>query len=106
MPLDKKGNPILFKPFKGRSTPKQKKYSVYIPSNNKKGWKTIHFGDRRFSQFRDKLGYYKHLDHGDPVRRKSYLARSKGIKNKKGELTWKDKNSSNYYSVRYLWDGP
>ena len=35
--------------------------------------------------------------------RKSYLARSKGIKNKKGELTWKDKNTANYWSIHYLW---
>tara|TARA_R110000772_G_scaffold97604_1_gene196942 strand:- start:1120 stop:1302 length:183 start_codon:yes stop_codon:yes gene_type:complete len=49
------------------------------------------------------LGLYSHKDHGDLIRRKSYLARAKGIKNKKGELTWKDKESANYYSVRFLW---
>ena len=103
MPRDKNNKPILFKPFKGKSTPKQKKYSVYVKSDNKKGFKTIHFGDSSMQQFKDKLGYYKHLDHGDPVRRKSYLARAKGIKNKQGELTWKNKNSANYYSIKYLW---
>jgi len=49
------------------------------------------------------LGLYTSKKHLDPVRRKSYLARAKGIKNKRGELTWKDKTSANYYSVRYLW---
>ena len=38
--------------------------------------------------------------------RKSYLARAKGIKNKQGELTYKNKNSANYWSVRVLWNGP
>jgi hypothetical protein len=35
----------------------------------------------------------------------NYLARAKGIKNKKGELTYKDKNTANYWSVFYLWKG-
>ena len=35
-------------------------------------------------QFKDKGGHYKSLDHGDKKRRASYLARAKGIKNKKG----------------------
>ena len=58
--------------------------------------KLIHFGDSRFQDF---------TQHKDEKRRKSYLARARGIKNKKGELTWKDKNSANYYSVRLLWNG-
>lgn len=63
----------------------------------------IHFGDSRYGQYKDKIGEYSSLDHNDKQRRKSYLARSKGIKNKKGELTWKDKNSANYWSIRTLW---
>jgi hypothetical protein len=89
----------LYKPFVSKA--KNKKYSVYVMKDNKK--KLIHFGDSRMEQFKDKLGNYKSLDHGDPVRRKSYLARAKGIKDKQGNLTWRDKNSSNYYSIKYLW---
>ncbi len=96
MPLDSKGKPILYKPFKGRSTPKGKKFSVYVKADNKKGYKTIHFGDSSMKDFRQ---------HKDPKRRKSYLARAKGIRNKKGEVTWKDKNTANYWSVHYLWNG-
>ena len=80
----------LYKPFK--STRKNKKFSVFIMKDGKK--RLIHFGDSRFEDF---------TQHGDKKRQKSYLARSKGIKNKKGELTWKDRTSPNYYSVRYLW---
>ena len=54
----------------------------------------IHFGDASMSDFRQ---------HKDPKRRKSYLDRSGGIRNKEGKLTKDDKNSANYYSRRYLW---
>jgi len=79
----------LYKPFK--STSKNKKYSVFIMKDGK--IKLIHFGDSRFKDF---------TQHKDKQRQKSYLARSKGIKNKQGELTWKDKNTANYWAVK-LW---
>ena len=82
----------LYKPFK--SNAQNKKFSVYVMKDGKK--KLINFGDSRYEDFRQ---------HKDEKRRKSYLARAKGIKNKKGELTWKDKNTPNYWSVHYLWKG-
>ena len=84
----------LYKPFK--STAKGKKYSVYVKTDNKSGVKLIHFGA---------IGYQDYSQHKDDKRRISYLARAKGIKNKKGELTWKDKNTSNFWAVK-LWDKP
>ena len=63
----------------------------------------ISFGDRSMEHFKDKLGVYSSKNHNDPVRRKSYLARAKGIRNKQGELTWKDKNTANYWAIRTLW---
>ena len=92
-------NKKLYTPFVSKS--KNKKYSVYVIKNDKK--KLIHFGDSRMQQFKDKLGHYSNLDHGDKERRKRYLARAKGIKDKNGNLTWKNKNSANYYSIKYLW---
>jgi len=97
MPLDKQGKPILNRPFKGKSTPKGKKYSVYVRADNKKGYKTIHFGAAGMDDFRSGTA--------TAAQRRSYLARAKGIKNKQGELTYKDKSSPNYWSVRYLWKG-
>ena len=79
----------LYKPFKSKVL--NKKFSVYVMKEGKK--RLIHFGDSRYEDFRQ---------HKDEKRRKSYLARAKGIKNKKGELTWKDKNTPNYWSVQ-LW---
>ncbi len=93
----------LYKIFKSKS--KNKKYSVYVIKNGKKT--LIHFGDKRYQQFRDTtpLRLYKKLDHMDNDRRRRYLQRSRKIRNKKGELTHKDKNSSNYYSIKFLWSG-
>ena len=84
-----------------KSTRKGKKYMVVVNG------KTIHFGDSSMQQFKDStgLGLYTHLNNNDETRRKSYLARAKGIKDKNGNLTWKNKNSANYYSVKFLWSG-
>ena len=92
----------LFKPWVN-TTKSRHKYWVYVKSDNKQGYKKIGFGMKGMGQYKDKGGHYKSLDHGDAVRRRSYLARAKGIKNMKGELTYKDKNTANYWSIRYLW---
>ena len=83
-------NKTLYKPFK--SSAKNKKYSVYVMKNGKK--RLIHFGDSRYGQFKDKLGEYKHLDHGDPKRKELYYKRH-------GKAT--DKNTAKYWSHRVLW---
>jgi hypothetical protein len=83
-----------------KSNRKNKKYQVITPAG-----KIIHFGDSRMEQYKDTtpLKLYSHLNHGDKERRRRYLARAKGIKNKNGELTANNKESSNYYSIKYLW---
>jgi hypothetical protein len=97
MPVKKSdGTPILYKPWKNTTSSKNK-YWVYVKSDTKKGYKRIGFGLKGMEDF---------TQHKDKKRRASFLARAKGIKNKKGELTYKDKNTANYWSVRFLWDGP
>jgi len=83
-----------------KSTRKGKKYMVKTPDG-----KWVHFGAANMQQFKDStgLGLYSDKDHGDKKRQERYLKRAKGIRNKKGELTWKDPESPNYYSVKYLW---
>ena len=93
MPRTASGKPILYKPFKSKT--KNKKFSVYVKSKSG-GIKIIHFGDTRYQDFRQ---------HKDEKRRTSYLKRAKGIRDKNGNLTWKDKNTPNYWSIRYLWNG-
>lgn len=84
----------LYKPFpyKGNGV---FKYSVYVSNENGKP-KLIHFGDKRYEDF---------TQHKDKKRRQSYMARAKGITDKKGNKTWTDKNTKNYWSVHYLWNG-
>jgi hypothetical protein len=90
----------LYKPFK--TSVGDYKYQVYVKGDNGKP-KLIGFGNRNYEHYFDKLGEYRSLDHGDKDRRKSYLARAKGIRNAKGELTWKDKNTANWWSIHKLW---
>lgn len=80
----------LYKPFKSKA--KYKIFSVYVKGENGRR-KLIHFGDSRFKQ-----DYSKEA-------RKSYLARSAGIRNKEGKLTMYDKNSANYWARKKLWRG-
>lgn len=82
----------------------QSEYDKYINNNSyKPKLKIIHFGDKRYQHYKDKLKNYSYLDHRDRDRKKNYLARSKGIKNKNGELTYNNKLSPNYWSRNILW---
>ena len=93
MPLDSKGNPVLFKPWKNTTKSKNKMW-VYVRSDTKKGYKRIGFGLKGMQDYRQ---------HKDKKRRASYLARSGGIKDKNGNLTKNNKNSANYWSRKVLW---
>lgn len=84
----------LNKPFKYTGKGKYK-FSVYVKTNEGK-IKKINFGHKDYKDFRQ---------HADKERRRRYLLRAKGIKNKKGQLTYKLKTSANYWSVKYLWKG-
>lgn len=75
--------------FYAPSTVKNKKYDAYV--NNKK----YSFGDSRYQQFRDKIGFYKHLDHNDDQRRNNYINRH----STDNLSTY----SSGYFSMFYLW---
>jgi len=88
-----KKNKPLYKPVHS-SNPK-KKGMVWVKSATaKSGKKLLHFGDASMTDF--KKGASKE-------QRKSYLARSGGIKNKAGQLTKNDKNSANYWSRKINW---
>lgn len=82
----------LYKPFKN-NTKSVYKFFVYVRSDNKRGYKKIGFGNKNYEDFRQ---------HKDQERRRRYLKRAKGIKDKDGNLTYKNKNTSNYWSIK-LW---
>lgn len=85
-----KKNKPLYKPVK--STKQGKKGMVYVMKNGAK--RLIHFGDSSMKDF---------TQHKDPQRRKNYLARSGGIRDKSGNLTKNNKNSANYWSRKVNW---
>ena len=88
-----------FQPIFHRSGQKKSKYAVYSPMG-----KLINFGAKGMEHYKDTaLGLYKSFDHNDLERRRRYLLRAKGIRNKEGELTWNNPEYANYYSVKYLW---
>ena len=70
------------------STRKNNKYMATLPSRKK-----IHFGSSQYPDY---------LIHRDKERKERYLARAKKIKNKQGELTYTNPESSNFWSVNLL----
>ena len=71
------------------STRKNNKYMVTLP-----GGKKVHFGSPKYEDY---------TIHKDKERRDKYLSRAMKIKNKKGELTYTNPESSNFWSVNLLW---
>tara|TARA_R110001632_G_scaffold167721_2_gene286264 strand:+ start:354 stop:653 length:300 start_codon:yes stop_codon:yes gene_type:complete len=82
----------LHRPVKSNKS--GKKGQVYVLDKNGKK-RLLHFGDSSMEDF---------TQHKDKDRRKNYLARSAGIKDKDGNLTKNNKNKANFYSRKYLWD--
>lgn len=79
------------------STNKNKKLKVVVDG------KIIHFGDTRYSHFKDRsLLLPKSQNHGDDKRRASYLARATKIKDSTG-LAYLNPKSPAYHSVKILW---
>ena len=71
------------------SSRKNNKYMVKLP-----GGKKVHFGSTKYEDY---------TIHKDKERRDKYLSRATKIKNKKGELTYTNPESSNFWSVHLLW---
>tara|TARA_R110000851_G_scaffold13031_6_gene44815 strand:- start:524 stop:796 length:273 start_codon:yes stop_codon:yes gene_type:complete len=88
---DKK--PVLNKPFKSKKA--GKKFSVYVKTNTKKGYKLIHFGAKGSPDWRSGTA--------SKEQRKSFRARMSGIKRKDGSFAVKDKSSPAYWALNYLW---
>ena len=76
--------------FLAPSRRKNKKYDAYY---TKTGEYITSFGDKRYEQYKDKIGHYKSKDHKDPKRKASYHARH-------GAAT---PLSAKYFSHRFLW---
>ena len=84
-PADFKTNKPLYKPYK--SSKAGKDGMVYVKSKGD-GKRLLHFGDSSMP------------NNTSAAAKKSYMARSGGIRNKEGKLTKNDRNSANYWSRR------
>lgn len=68
---------------------KNSKYVVTLENG-----KQIHFGSPYYEDF---------LIHKDKTRQDNYLKRATKIRNKKGELTYRNPESANFWAVNLLW---
>lgn len=88
--------------YRGRTFPG---YNKPVPSDkkNKKKMVLVKRGDKiKLVHFGQK-GYEDFTQHKDKKRRKNYLTRSAGIRNKDGKLTKNDPFSPNYWARKELW---
>lgn len=86
-----------------RSNVKNKKYRVEFTHKGK--LHKINFGQLGYEHYKDTtpLKLFSKFNHNDKQRRKSYRARASGIKNKQGQLTYKNPLYANYWAYKYLW---
>ena len=79
---------------KPKDAPKGDKHKKVVLAKKGDEVKLVKFGLRGMQDF---------TQHKDPERRKNYLARSAGIKDKSGKLTKDDPFSANHWARKVLW---
>ena len=77
-----------------KSKTKNKKYDALITSKNG-DTKKVSFGDKRYGQYHDKIGFYGHLDHHDSERKRLYELRHK--------TEFAVPLTANWLSSKFLW---
>tara|TARA_B100000963_G_C22629429_1_gene674102 strand:+ start:48 stop:353 length:306 start_codon:yes stop_codon:yes gene_type:complete len=90
--------------------PFPKKYTAHLQNKKTKKKRILHFGDRRYQQYRDRtdLKLYKHNNHNTRKRMQNYFLRHSGTR-KRGEAIAKEKRKSNGFytpkllSHKFLW---
>tara|TARA_Y100000992_G_scaffold131415_1_gene86667 strand:- start:7817 stop:8122 length:306 start_codon:yes stop_codon:yes gene_type:complete len=90
--------------------PFPKKYTALVENKKTKKVRKIHFGDRRYPQYKDKttLKLYAKNNHLTKKRRDNYLNRHSGTKNRKKAIEKERKKSKGFYNAKilsheYLW---
>ena len=84
--------------------PFPKKYTAYIKNNKTKKQRKLHFGDRRYQQYKDrtKLKLYKNKNHNTLKRMRNYYSRHSGTKNRKIAIDREIKKSNGLYTPKIL----
>lgn len=90
--------------------PFPKKYTALVKNRRTKKTRKIHFGDRRYQQYKDRtpLKLYKRKDHKTRKRMRNYFSRHSGTKNRGKAIRKEIKKSKGYYNAKilshvYLW---
>ena len=90
--------------------PFPKKYTAYIKNKKTKKLRLLHFGDKRYQQYKDRtpLKLYKNKNHGTRKRMQNYYSRHSGIKNRNKAIKHEKKKNKGYYTPKilshiYLW---
>ena len=90
--------------------PFPKKYTAYVKDKKTKKTRKIHFGDRRYQQYKDRtpLKLYKHKNHNTRKRMQNYFSRHSGTRNRNAAILKEIAHNKGYYtpkilSHKYLW---
>jgi len=86
-----------FVKFKKAPASSSSKYVAILKNKSTNREVHVRFGARGYEHYKDKIGSYKSLDHGDSKRRASYRARHAG----EGDPT--RKYSPGWFAWHYLW---
>tara|TARA_A100001015_G_C14354152_1_gene467902 strand:- start:197 stop:502 length:306 start_codon:yes stop_codon:yes gene_type:complete len=95
---------------KFKKGPYPKKYTAIVMNKQTKKTRKIHFGDRRYQQYKDRtpLKLYKHKNHNTRKRMRNYFSRHSGTPNREKAIKKEIKNGNGYYTAKilshvYLW---
>ena len=90
--------------------PFPKKYTSIIQNKKTKKTRKIHFGDRRYQQYKDRtpLKLYKNKNHNTRKRMRNYFSRHSGTKKRGDAIKKEKKKSRGKYTAKilshvYLW---
>lgn len=99
MPYLKKD--YTFKGFEKSKNP-QKKYDAILENKQNGRIKRMSFGSKSMEQYRDRtpLKLYKSKDHLDKTRRKAFLDRFRGTRERQN---WNKEYTPLMFATRYLW---
>jgi poly-gamma-glutamate capsule biosynthesis protein CapA/YwtB (metallophosphatase superfamily) len=90
--------------------PFPKKYTAYIKNIKTKKIRKIHFGDKRYQQYKDRTPFkiYENKNHFTRKRMQNYYLRHSGTKNRNEAIKKEKEKSKGYYNSKilshiYLW---
>lgn len=96
--------------IKFKRGPYPKKYTAFVKNNKTDKIRKIHFGDRRYQQYKDRTGLklYSHKDHNTRKRMQNYFSRHSGTKKRSHAIKKEKTKPQGEYNAKilshvYLW---